>query len=219
MSKTCKLLGKVWGNTGANATVTVTWNGSQVFSGACPATPLPDDLASFNDFEAVCSWDVSDDTSGVYPLRISVTGGSLTFQNVLINKYSSTAHLELDPNAIWPGHTPASLEELAADSSLLPAEFEAKYNFTHADVGNQTIIVSEKTAEENFVDPSINTEESDGKTDVTIDGRAINARAKFVAVLGPQTEFRYTIGDGSVLECNFNVMTVDEWKNARHTKS
>lgn len=146
-TRTFQLFGKAYSTTG-QVSLTVTWNGSQVFSGTVTTINSAPPGVSL-DLEQLATWDGTTDLTGNVPLTIAVTGGSLYF-GLIKGNYCG-----------W-----------------------------------------EPTPDAFFDDLNNNTESSDGKDNVTIDGVA---QPRTVTKAEDVGDWHYLIADGSTFACDYVV--------------
>ena len=107
--RTIKLMGKAYASSG-NVSLVVNWNGVEVHNGpvttssdSIPLKPVDTDMAE------LASWTFSTDNIGNFPLTITVSGGSLHFQQLESNYVGYSATLDefgaevitVQPDATW----------------------------------------------------------------------------------------------------------------------
>jgi hypothetical protein len=81
--RTIKTYGKVWGNSSSPATVSITWNGQQVYNGTVPTSDdPPSSQIDFADMIVLGTWTIDTSITGSQPLAISVQNGSFLFQTL-----------------------------------------------------------------------------------------------------------------------------------------
>jgi len=172
--RTCKLLGQAWGDPAAPVRLTVSWKGQQVFDGAVPTVGAAPD-ATTTEYQALCTWQVPSEDTGLIPLQLTCYNGSVLFHNIVINNIVHTNGIVLNPDAVWPKHTPADWEDFRLDiEALSESEFLALYGFPASDAQNYTVLTSVPAAD-NWVDGNFNNQDAngfytDGKSNVALNG-------------------------------------------------
>ena len=124
--RTNRLIGKAWGDSATPATVTVEFNGVQVFNGTVPEqVPVPrtPDILD-QDSDIVCTWETDSSVAGEnIPVKITVNGlgepGVLNVWAITMNHIQAGISKALRAEAVWPGYKPASIEEFEQDILLL----------------------------------------------------------------------------------------------------
>lgn len=81
-TRTIKLLGKAYAHSG-NTSIVVNFNNTEVFNGEVTTANIetPERTEAVDTAE-VCSWTISTDDIGSFPLTISVSGGDFAFYNL-----------------------------------------------------------------------------------------------------------------------------------------
>ena len=88
--RTIKIYGKVWGNSADPATVSIKWNGQQVYNGTVPTSDdVPNASITFSDMIVMATWTIDTSVTGSQPLEISVQNGSLVFHTLHGNYMSN----------------------------------------------------------------------------------------------------------------------------------
>jgi hypothetical protein len=99
--RTIKIYGKVWGDSTDPATVSITWNGQQVYNGTVPTSDSsPDPQVGFPDMIVMATWAIDTSVTGSQPLEISVQNGSLLFHTLHGNYMGNTTNI--DDNTVLP---------------------------------------------------------------------------------------------------------------------
>lgn len=196
-TRTHKIYGKVWGDPASPATLTVTYNGEQVFSG-----PVNTVLGTYDpelprdQFDFLATWTGDSSVSGNIPVSISVNGGTMHFQDIFMNELTQERAIELKPDAVWPGYAPSTLEEIYHDRYLLSdEEFQTKYSSPKSLIYSVTNITTLTPISEWFRPPTGITTETDGKENVLIDGVDMS-RPKPLTTTG---SWAYKIPSGSTM--------------------
>jgi hypothetical protein len=203
-TRTNKLLGRIWGDPANPATITVNFNGAQVYTGTAPTVAGVLESPYLGELDTLCQW--SDDTSvtGLIPVSVSVLNGSLLVSHVAVTHYRGSHSFALNPGAVWPSHVPATAEEVTTDARLLDATaFESKYGLTKDQASANYTVTIVTPPEEFFTDPNINSLESDGKFNIKIDGVAQIRDTTRFPIGG---EWRWAVGSGSTIEFDFEIL-------------
>lgn len=208
--RTNRLIGKAWGDTSTPATVTVEFNGVQVFNGTVQESTVslprtPDVLNP--DSDILCTWETDSSVAGEnIPVKITVNGlgngGVLNVNTITMNYIQAGITKALRTEAVWPGYRPASIEEFEQDiGALNDQEFYDKYSAPkdglHPDsikyVNREYVITV--PIENNFI-PPVSGQMTDVKRNIKINGTV------FVPVREPGENGNWPIDihDGDVLE-------------------
>lgn len=206
-ARTCKLLGKAWGDPTAPVRLVVTWKGQTVYDGSVPTLGgTPDPTAT--DYVALCTWPIADEDRGIITLQLQGFNGSVLINNIVMNNVRESRFMHLKDGVTWPKHQPSDWEDFRLDiEALSDAEFLDLYGFARSDAQNYTefTIVA---PEDNWVDGNFNNRDAngyytDGKTNVAINGVAL-------AVPPPKTnnyEQSYFFRSGDILSMDYLI----EW--------
>ena len=212
--RTNRLIGKAWGDSTAPATVTVEFNGVQVFNGTVPEQiPVPRTPDIINpDSDILCTWETDSSVAGEnIPVKITVNGlgegGVLNVWSITMNHIQAGISKALRTEAVWPGYKPASIEEFEQDIGALDdQQFFDKYSAPkdglHPDsikyVNREYIITV--PIENNFIMP-VDGQMLDVKSNVRING--VNCDP--IRGPGQNGNWPFDIQDGDVLEFDCHV--------------
>jgi len=181
VNRIVKIMGTAYSTGNNNVSVTVKYNGQQVFSGTVPTTKvavLPagqpvgnadSSLGELGTFQTTTA------VTGNIPVQVSVTGGKIFF-----------AHF-------WMNYIGARYDPVPTDPSVpVNLDNESTYQW-----------VLRTNTESHFGDPNINTVESDGLTNTKINGQPFNWR---VNVSQDQLgDWFYPVNEGEIFEFDFFV--------------
>jgi hypothetical protein len=99
VARTAKFLGLAY-STGSTITVEVEYNGAVAYSGTVAATtqdPVPFDFPGGN-YQELFSIETDTDTTGQIPVKITVTGGALFFENLQMNHVANAIPQQNNPS-------------------------------------------------------------------------------------------------------------------------
>lgn len=209
--RTNRLIGNVWGDSTNPATITVEYNGSEVFNGTVATASLPRTHATIDpDSEIICTWETDSSVAGEnIPVRITVNGlgegGVLNVWSITMNHLQAGVTKALRAEAVWPGYKPATIDEFEADinarTGLSDEDFYAKYTAYKSPLHPESIkyVNREYTItvpiETNFI-MSVGGKMSDAKKNIKINGVELTIERE----PGEDGNWPVEIHDGDVLE-------------------
>lgn len=188
-TRTLKLRGMVWGNPANPATLTVSWNSTQVFSGTVDTVEgVPDRFIIAQNMPFLCTWTNDTSQSGFIPLVLTISGGVMAWGTIVGNYYQQES--DAQSYAAWRDGMQADID------TLTEAQFDAKYGWTK--VAAEEAIALNSPAN-TYVDISgIGSVDSDGHDNVVING-VPGERTVWEDEIGAWT---WIIPDGGTLTCD-----------------
>ena len=85
-TRTVKLYGKVYGSSTEPATLTVNWDGQQIYSGTVATSSDPlDPRVVWADLDELGTWTMDTSVSGYRPLSLTIENGSMVFHTLHAN--------------------------------------------------------------------------------------------------------------------------------------
>jgi hypothetical protein len=200
VTRTAKLYGTTYPESDDSVvTVKVLFGGTEVYSG--PAIPV-DNISDYGSTLAI--WQFDGNIHGTVPIVIEVDGGSLTFVNILMNYTNIEKTYSLNTNATWPKAVPSKVEDLSDDhENLSDEEFVEKYSVDKNNLIPDYVI---ETVENVFNDPNNNDINSDGKTNVKINGVSKTRNVIDPTQLG---EWHWIVPNKGKLEFDFAINPPD----------
>lgn len=160
VARTVKIMGSAYATSG-NVSIAVDYNGSRVFTGEVPTTTVP--VLPVNQPNTAPRWEqelgifeTDTDTTGIIPVKVTVTNGRLFFGHFWMNYVGSRFSREqTDPEVpIDPNNPDTFTWVMIADT------------------------------QSNFDDPNSNTLESDGLTNTRLNGQPWNWRVNVGTLMG-----------------------------------
>jgi len=169
-----------------DADITLVFNGQQVKNGVIPTThsPVPIGHTPANDISVLAEFDIDLSVTGNVPVELTVNSGSVIFVTIEGNYSGIDRNVQqTDPTVPIDPNNPATFTVISV--TVAPIDF--------------------------YGDLNINTSESDGKENVTIDGVA---QPRVLIDPGLIGDWHYTVHTGSTLTCDLVIdpalITVEE---------
>lgn len=193
--RTLKLRGMVWGNPDNPATLTVSWNGTQVFNGTVDTSEgMPDRFYPQPSMPWVCTWTADTSQSGTIPLVLTINGGDMVWATIYGNYY--TTEVDAEGYTSWYNALQTDID------TLTPEQFDAKNGFT-VTAAEEAMVMNNPANVYNDVS-GIGTVQSDGHDNVVING-VPGTRTVWEDELGP---WNWLIPNGGTLTCDVRVLPV-----------
>jgi hypothetical protein len=200
--RTAKLYGKI-GPEDENSTVIakVSFGNIVVYHG--PA--IPESEQDEYGASVLASWDFDSSIQGIVPVKIEVSGGSLTLVNILMNHVGGpTKSYTLTQDIDWPSEPSGSLEDLVADyNDFSEEDFFERYGVNKNIVTESVSMTIEKHGQDIFEDPNSNFADCDGKANVVIN--EVPQARDLIEVTNLVGEWHWPIPNNGVLTCDFVV--------------
>jgi hypothetical protein len=212
--RTYRLNCKIWGNSSNPATVTVNYNGNQVFSNTVSTIDGPMNLEA-EELLPLISWeaDTATDVGGLnIPVSVTVQNGSMLLRDIVINQMYAVETFDLVSDSHWPAHMPASALDVILDwVNLTDADFETKYGQTKAvayttsrpgDAPDPSkrlrYVTTTRSIEDNFIVPNLRDGRmgQDPRSNILVDGEPQVVAAPGGYIL---------LENGDTLTMNYNV--------------
>jgi len=134
-TRTYQLNCKIWGNSSNPATVTVNYNGNQVFSNTVSTIDGPLNPETPEGLSPLIYWttDTATDVGGVFPVSVTIQNGNMLLRDIVVNQMWAVDIFDLVAGTLWPAHVPQTAMEVISDwIQLTDADFETKYGLTKA---------------------------------------------------------------------------------------
>lgn len=149
-SRTNQLTGAVWGDPSEPATITVTWDGQEVFSGTVNTLDFntfsgPENLSEVR--AVLCEWQTETVQYENVPVAVTVSNGMMAITDILANHIRDETEYRIKVDASWPLHVPADHDEVMFDFAWLSDEqIQDKYGLSRIEIDSNfdTVLVTPK---------------------------------------------------------------------------